>query len=50
MNRRNVREALELIVTASIITYAVTTCNKRVSEYQYNNAQEYIKDKSVYKK
>ncbi len=50
MNRRNVREALELIVTASIITYSVMQCNKRISEYQYNNAQEYMKDQSVYKK
>lgn len=50
MNRRNVREALELIVTASIITYSVMQCNKRVSEYQYNNGIEYIKQKEEYKK
>lgn len=44
MNRRNIKETLELIVTAGIITYAVMQCNKQVGLYQEKNGMEYIKE------
>lgn len=48
MNRRDIKETLELIAVSTIILYAVSTCNKKIAEYNVRNAQEYKTE--VYKK